>query len=163
MTQEQLKQEYINQGFAAAAQQHESPVFAELAKMDERRQLAMKRKAENPVVVYEAGEERVSLETAIIRTARPVALLSMFAGGVWLVVVVFASIAGAVIAFVAENALIVGGGGFVLVLILLGVGSIFSSGGGESVGAGGRTPHTAQNINVTVNVSGGNVNTHGKQ
>ena len=134
MTQEQLKQEYVNQGFAAAAQQHvESPVFAELAKMDERRQIAMKRKAESPVVVYEAGEERVSLETAIIRTARPVALLSILAGGVYLVVVVFTSIAGAVISFVAENAPIVGGVGFGFVVILLGVGSIFSgSGGGEA-------------------------------
>ena len=160
----QTQQDYMNQGFAAAAQQHgESEVLAELAKMDERRELAMKRRAESPVVVYEAGEERVSLETAIIRTARPVALLSMLAGGVYLVVVVFASIAGAVMAFVAENALIVGGVGFGVVVILLGVGSIFSGNGGESVGSGGRTSSTAQNINVTVNVSGGNVNTHGKQ
>ena len=160
----QTQQEIFNQGLAAAAKQHgESEVLAELAKMDERRELAMKRRAESPVVVYEAGEERVSLETAIIRTARPVALLSMLAGGVYLVVVVFASIAGAVMAFVAENALIVGGVGFGVVVILLGVGSIFSGNGGESVGSGGRTSSTAQNINVTVNVSGGNVNTHGKQ
>lgn len=160
----QTQQEIFNQGLAAAAHQHgESEVLAELAKMDERRELAMKRRAESPVVVYEAGEERVSLETAIIRTARPVALLSMLAGGVYLVVVVFASIAGAVMAFVAENALIVGGVGFGVVVILLGVGSIFSGNGGESVGSGGRTSSTAQNINVTVNVSGGNVNTHGKQ
>ena len=131
----QTQQDYMNQGFAAAAQQHgESEVLAELAKINERGQLERKRKAENPVVVYEAGEERVSLETAIIRTARPVALLSMLAGSVWLVVVVFASIAGAVMAFVAENALIVGGVGFGVVVILLGVGSFFSgSGGGEDL------------------------------
>ena len=131
----QTQQEIFNQGLAAASQQHgESPVFAELAKINERGQLERKRKAESPVVVYEAGEERVSLETAIIRTARPVALLSMLAGSVWLVVVVFASIAGAVVAFVAENALIIGGVGFGVVVILLGVGSIFSgSGGGEDL------------------------------
>jgi len=94
--------------------------------------------------------------TVILSAARPVAALTAVAGSVGLIVVAFASVGAAIAAFVTTHIVVVGSVGLGLVSLLLVFAGRGESGQVSSAPAGAAAP---QNITVTVNVAGQNLNT----
>ena len=158
----QTQQEAFNQGIYAAAQRYEAPhseVLAELERINERGQLA-RLEANGKAVVPHTEPELPwpPLDKVLVAAAKPVLKLSVLASGVYVVVVSAAAVGAAVMAFVSENAMVIGGGVLALAALIGGIGSLFASGGGEASETS-RTSHTGQNITVNVNVGGHDVNT----
>ena len=149
----QTQQEIFNQGLELEAHKHSLTVSEQVD--------LIRARPAAPVVPYTEPElPWPPLDKVLVAAAKPVLKLSVLASGVYVVVVSAAAVGAAVMAFVAENAMLIGGGVLVLAALIGVVGSLFTSGGGEASQTS-RTPHTGQNINVTVNVGGHDVNTHG--
>lgn len=91
----------------------------------------------------------------ILSAARPVAALTLLTSSVVLVGVVVASVGAAIAAFVTTHIVVVGGVGLGLVSLLLVFAGKGDSGQVSSAPAGAAAP---QNITVTVNVAGQNLN-----
>lgn len=104
-----------------------------------------------------------SFTATIVRIAPPVVALTAVASIVGVVVATATAVVGAAFAFVSEHAMLIGGGALavcVAVGALAGRSSISSNG---SDGRNGSAGVAAQNINVTVNVSGQTVSTNGSK
>lgn len=114
-------QEYNNQGFEDAAKAHGlSPVLAELEAINRRDALARQKNDVRPYCpAPEPHREQGALDAAI-QVAKPVAVLAVAGGVVAVVVAVVSAAVGAVFAFVATNALWIGGGLFGVVVVVLG-------------------------------------------
>lgn len=115
-------QEYNNQGFEDAAKAHGlSPVLAELEAINRRDALARQNDGVRPYCpAPEPYREQGALDAAI-QVAKPVAVLAVAGGVVAVVVAVVSAAVGAVFAFVAANALWIGGGLFGVIVVVLGV------------------------------------------
>jgi hypothetical protein len=95
----------------------------------------------------------------VIALAPPVVGIVAVGGVLWVVVAACAAAVGAVTAFISAYALPIGGGLTALVfLVLAGFGAKAGSEGGSDSGSAAKP--SGQNINVTVNVTGGNVTTN---
>lgn len=156
MTKEYSK-EYFNQGLESAAAKNGLSVSEQVD--------LIRARPSSPVVPYTEPETEPSwtelTTNAVLALAKPVAVLSVLASGVfalgWVVIATGAAIVAAITAFVAENEMVIGGAVLAVAALIGGVGSYFGSGGGD-VPQTNRKSNTAQNITVNVNVGGGDVN-----
>lgn len=146
MTKEYSK-EYFNQGLESAAAKNGLSVSEQVD--------LIRARPSAPVAPYVEPESEPSFAVlttnALVALAKPVAVLSVLASCVWVVVATGAAIVAAVTAFVAENAMVIGGAVLAVAALAEVVGSLF---GPQT----SRTSSTAQNITVNVNVGGGDVN-----
>ena len=116
---------------------------------------ARDRKAIQPYTPQPPAIPQRDATQVILSAAQPVAAFSVLAGGVSLIVVTFAFGCAAIAAFITANIMYVGGGLFGLVSLLLVFAGKGESGQVSSAPAGA----APQNITVTVNVAGQNLNT----
>lgn len=147
----QTQQEDFNNGLYMAAQKYQHPVAAELEEINRRCELERAAKAALPVPIGHYEPIKSPAE-AIAELAKPVGILAFVAGGVWVVIASAAAVAAAVMAFVAQNAVVIGGGAFAVALIFGAVATFRENAGGDSRRE--ENSATAQNINVTVNIGG---------
>lgn len=117
------QQEYLTQGLELAAEKHGLSVSEQVD--------IIRNRPPAPVVPYVDNAPAPDVTQTLIAVAKPVSLLAFLAGGVYVVVMSAAAVVGAVMAFVAENAMVIGGGVLVLAALIGGVGSLFGSGGGN--------------------------------
>lgn len=115
-------QEYNNQGFEDAARAHGlSPVLAELEAINRRDALARNKNSAVQSVPQQPEPHPQDALSVAIQVAKPVAVLAVAGGVVAVTVAVVSAAVGAVFAFVAANALWIGGGLFGVIVVVLGV------------------------------------------
>jgi hypothetical protein len=116
---------------------------------------ARDRKSMQPYTPQPPAIQQRDATMVILSAARPVAALTLLTSGVVLVGVVVASVGAAIAAFVTTHIVVVGSVGLGLVSLLLVFAGRGESGQVSSAPAGA----APQNITVTVNVAGQNLNT----
>jgi hypothetical protein len=137
----------LSEGMELAMQAHASEHDAYIEARD--------RKALQPYAPQPPDIPQRDATMVILSAARPVAALTAVAGSVGLIVVAFASVGAAIAAFVTTHIVVVGSVGLGLVSLLLVFAGRGESGQVSSAPAGA----APQNITVTVNVAGQNLNT----